>query len=121
MRRRLLSVLLLAPLAGACEDPMAWIDMVEARATRDPSGRVVVDVDLLARQGLGDNIGVYCLRVDFPDQKLPAQECKADLRDGDTKTARFVSEAVVRKDAVMTVWLWWAEDHKYKRDVVAPP
>jgi hypothetical protein len=80
-------------LCSSCTDvPNVNIDITDARAFRGDAGRVVVDVDLIAREALGGSIGVYCTRVTFPGETSFHETCAADLSDGDTKTMRFVSD-----------------------------
>jgi hypothetical protein len=88
-------------LAGSlgCDDPGAALRITDAHASRNPDGRVAVEVDLEAHEAGGRNIGIYCVRVTFTaesPQELPLsvfhEECRTDLRDGDTKTTRLVSD-----------------------------
>ncbi|MBX3208732.1 MAG: hypothetical protein KF764_27110 [Labilithrix sp.] len=76
---------------AACDEPGASLQITGARAHRAPDARVVVDVDLVAAEGLGGNIGTYCTRATFAGQVEPVEQCNADLEDGDTKTVRLVS------------------------------
>ena len=90
------SLLLLGCLAiglAACDDTGASLQITGARAHRAVDKRVVVDVDLVASESLGGNIGTYCTRVTFAGQETPVEQCSADLEDGDTKTVRLVSES----------------------------
>lgn len=90
------SLLLLGCLAiglAACDDTGASLQITDARAHRAADKRIVVDVDVLASESLGRNIGTYCTRVTFAGQKDPVEQCSADLEDGDTKTVRLVSES----------------------------
>ncbi len=90
------SLLLFGSLAiglAACEDTGASLEITGARAHRLADKRIVVEVDLLASESVGGNIGTYCTRVTFAGQKAPAEQCDADLEDGDTKTVRLVSES----------------------------
>ena len=92
LRRALWASALLAGATGAlgCEDPGATVTMTDTRVSRDPERNVLVDIDLLAHEGLGRNVGYYCVRVTFMDDKFIQEECHADLEDGDTKTMRVV-------------------------------
>lgn len=110
----------------ACTDvPNANIDITDARAFRGEGGRVVVDVDLIAREGLGGNIGVYCTRVTFPGEALGRyhETCAADLSDGDTKTMRFISDKTdIPKDAQIAVAVRLAiQNNNAGRLLGAPP
>lgn len=97
-----LAVSLLVALA-ACDDPGASLEITDARASRAPDKRVVVEVDLLAQERLGGSIGTYCTRVTFAGQTSFAEQCHADLHDGDTKTLRFTSEGDIAERAVITI------------------
>lgn len=91
---RLLGLLL--PLLGiACSDPRASLKIDTTAMTRDTERRVVVDVELTASEGLGGNIGAYCVRVTFAGQSAFREQCAADLEDGDRKKLRFVSDGAV--------------------------
>lgn len=81
--------------ALACDGPHAGVEITGARAARVEGDRVVVDVDVRAYESMGQNIGVYCVRATFPHQPRPAEECRADLRDGDTRTFRLTSDGPV--------------------------
>lgn len=88
----------------ACDDTGASLQITGARAHRAADRRVVVEVDLLASESLGGNIGTYCTRVTFSGQEAPAEQCSADLEDGDTKTVHLVSESDrIFGDAPITV------------------
>jgi hypothetical protein len=88
-----IGALVMATLLASCSDgPRASVEITGARAFRAPDKHVVVDVDLVASEGLGGNIGTYCTRVTFTGQENPAEQCFADLSDGDTRTVRLVSE-----------------------------
>jgi hypothetical protein len=97
-----ISVAIAGAIAG-CEDPGAALEITGARAARTPDKRVTVEIDLVASEGLGKNIGIYCTRVTFAGQEKPAEECKADLEDGDTKTVRLVSEKDLPDGAAIAV------------------
>ena len=96
-------LVLLALGLGACDGPGASVQITDADAYRAPDRRVVVEVDLLAHESLGGNIGVYCTRVTFAGQDNPVEECSADLEDGDSKTVRLVSEREIPPEAAITV------------------
>lgn len=104
----------------ACDEPRASIEILDARAFRGPDNRVVVDVDLLAHEGLGKNVGIYCTRVTFAGQEDPAEECDADLEDGDTKTVRLVSDKDIAPGAAITVRVR-LEHVDVGRSLAAPP
>jgi hypothetical protein len=90
--------------ASCADDPGAALEIVDARSARDPgTRRVSVDVDLRARESLGGNIGVYCVRTTFAGQAEPRETCAADLEDGDLKTLRFVSDGEVAAGAAIQV------------------
>lgn len=76
---------------GACDDTGASLKITGARVHRAGDARVVVEIDLVASEGLGGNIGTYCTRATFAGQAEPVEQCAADLEDGDTKTVRLVS------------------------------
>ena len=107
-------------LALGCSDPHAQIEVTGVRTWRAPDAHVVVDVDFVASEALGGNIGMYCTRATFPWQKEPAETCKADLEDGDTATVRLVSNAWLPKGALITVRVRHAATDQ-TRTVVAPP
>jgi hypothetical protein len=60
-------------------------------------------VDLEAQEGVGGNVGVYCVRVTFAGQPAYREECRADLEDGDTKTVRVVSDGDLAPGTAITV------------------
>ncbi|MBX3201129.1 MAG: hypothetical protein KF894_23525 [Labilithrix sp.] len=76
---------------GACDETGASLKITGARVHRAEDARLVVDVDLVASESLGGNIGWYCTRATFAGQAEPVEQCAADLEDGDTKTVRLVS------------------------------
>lgn len=85
---------LVGPFQLGCEGPLSSLEVKGARAFRAADGSVVVDVDLLASEALGGNIGVYCTRASFvglPSGEDFVEVCHADLRDGDSRTVRLVS------------------------------
>ena len=90
---------------GACSDePRASLAITAARVTRAPEGRVIVDVDVVAYEGLGGNVGIYCTRATFgPGTDDAVEVCAADLEDGDTKTVRLVSNGFVAPGAAIGV------------------
>ncbi|HVJ92217.1 MAG TPA: hypothetical protein VM580_20595 [Labilithrix sp.] len=104
---------------GGCEDPGAKLEMLDARAFR-ADGRVVVDIDLRAHEALGGNFGIYCTSVTFPGQERPAEQCSADLEDGDTKTVRLLSDGWVAPGASMSVRVRW-DRAAIVRTLAAPP
>jgi hypothetical protein len=93
----------LAVAIAGCDEPRAALEITDARAFRAPDRRVVVDVDLVAYEGLGKNVGTYCTRVTFAGQDKPAEECSADLEDGDTKTVRLMSELDLPEGAAISI------------------
>jgi hypothetical protein len=98
-RSRSLSPSLLLALCGwialsGCDDPDAGIEITETRTTRDPARHVIFEIDVLAHESLGKNVGTYCTEVTFVGQAAPTDRCDSDLHDGDRKTLRFVSENV---------------------------
>jgi hypothetical protein len=86
-----------------CNEPGASITIKDARAWRDAERRVVVDIDVIAHEALGDNIGTYCTRVTFTGQAVPAEQCSADLTDPDTKTIRVRSDGDLPAGAAINV------------------
>jgi hypothetical protein len=107
-------------LLVACDDPGASIEVVDARVSRQPDKRVVVEADLVGHEGLGKNVGIYCTRVTFPGQAQPVEECRADLEDGAIKTVRFVSDNDIDplQNIVMRVRL---DARDVMRTLAAPP
>lgn len=93
MRRYALFLLLLA-----CEPERATVRITDASVVRDDQRRLVVDVDVEAHEGLGKNLGRYCVSIQWPGETDYLDRCDTDLEDGDTKTVRFVSE---REDYVI--------------------
>jgi hypothetical protein len=93
----------LGAVTGCQDDVGAAVDITDMRVSRDPQKRVVVDVDLVAREALGRNVGVYCTEVTFAGQDTPHDECKADLDDGDKKTLRVVSDGDVPEGGDVSV------------------
>ena len=89
--RRFTGLLAAALMAVACDEPDSGVDIVDSRIFR-ADGRVVVEVELLAHERLGDNVGTYCTRVTFTGQTNVFEECHADLEDGDSRTIRATSE-----------------------------
>lgn len=87
---------------GACDAPRATVGVTDARASRDAAGRVVVVVELQASEGLGGNVGSYCVRVSFAGE-ADREDCRADLEDGDTVTLRFVSSGALPAGAAIGV------------------
>lgn len=120
MRRALLVLATITCLAG-CEDTDASLNIESATATRTPDKRVAVDAVLAAEEGLGGNVGNYCVTVTFAGQDYPAQICAADLRDGDRKTVRLVSDkASIAPGAAISVRVRLATVD-VGRSLVAPP
>jgi hypothetical protein len=78
----------------ACSGPRATIEIEDARSMflGDGTHKVVVEVDVLAHEQLGGNIGQYCTSVTYTGQTDIAQVCYQDLSDGDRRTVRLVSE-----------------------------
>lgn len=104
----------------ACEGPGAEITIEGARASRDAQKRVVVDIDLVAREALGGNIGIYCTRVTFTGQPQPKTVCSADLSDGDRKTQRIVSDGDLNDGAAIAIRVRLAA-RDVEWNLVAPP
>ncbi len=92
-------------LAVGCSGPRAAIEIEQAHSfyVDNDSRRVVVDVELLAHDQLGGNVGGYCTRVTFPGQADPAEVCYDDLEDGDRRTVRLVSTADILDGAMIAV------------------
>jgi hypothetical protein len=86
------SAVVTALVVQGCTGPGASVEIEDANATRDGGGHVVVDVDVQAHELLGGNVGTYCARVSFSGQSNRSVQCGQDLRDGDKKTVRVVSE-----------------------------
>ena len=120
MRRALGILGLFLGATAACDDPRASVEITDARAFRGADGRVVVDIDLRANEGLGQNVGIYCTRVTFAGQENPAEVCSADLEDGDTKTVRLVSEDDIAPGAAITIRVRLDRAH-VGRSLAAPP
>ncbi len=87
----------------ACSEPRATLEVTDVRAFRGSDERVVVDIDLVAHEGLGNNVGRYCTRATFAGQVAPTEVCSADLEDGDEKTVRIVSDGDLADEAAITV------------------
>ena len=116
------AALVVAGLAGAtaCDEPGSSLVVTGTRASRAPDARVVVEVDLLAYQRLGGNLGTYCTRVTFVGQDAPAEVCSADLEDGDTKTVRLASERWVPPGSAIAIRVRLAAVD-IGRSLAAPP
>jgi hypothetical protein len=83
---------------AACEkETGASLEITGARVARASEGRVVVEVDLLASEAMGGNVGIYCTRATFAvgDRPPIVEQCAADLEDGDSKTVRLVSDQAI--------------------------
>jgi hypothetical protein len=117
MRTMLFALVLALP---GCDDPGATLEITDARATRDAGRHVVVDVDLLAREGLGGNVGTYCTRVTFTGQTAPREVCSADLEDGDAKTVRLVSDGDLAAGAPIAIRVRFGATD-VGRSLAAPP
>jgi hypothetical protein len=92
MSRRALVATALLGLAS-CSGARASIEIEDARSGRvnlAVNRHVYVDVDLLAHDQLGGNIGQYCVTVFFTGFPNP-DVCAEDLSDGDRKTMRLES------------------------------
>lgn len=89
---RAAALLVLLSLASACERERATVRILGATATRLPDRRLAVDVDVEAHEGLGGNLGRYCVGVAWPFVATFDNQCASDLEDGDTKSLHFVSE-----------------------------
>jgi hypothetical protein len=92
---------------GACDDRGARVAIDGVAVGRAPDGAVIVDVDVLGVERGGGNVGAYCVtvhhlipgvnpafltpRVRYREELEYAEACAMDLRDGDTRTYRFVS------------------------------
>ena len=89
----------------AC-DQGATVLVLDASPSRAPDKRVVVDVQVEGVEPAGRNVGAYCVsihwfNVGFNPATAPAtryvgeldflEQCAADLRDGDQRTFRLVS------------------------------
>jgi hypothetical protein len=113
--------LIAAGVLAACDTVGAQLTIEDARATRDAAKNVVVDIDLVAREGLGGNVGTYCTRVTFTGLPSPQEVCSTDLRDGDTKTVRVVSNGgFVNEGAAIAIRVRLAA-HDVEWNLVAPP
>ncbi len=116
---RALRSLLACALVAACEDsPGATVTLTDARISRDPAKNVVVEIDLLGHERLGGRVGTYCLRVTFVEEADVRDECKKDIEDGDTRTARFVGPNLAPGAVVKVRLRLNATDER--RDLVAP-
>lgn len=106
-----------------CTDPGASIEVEDARSARGADRRVLVDIDVLAREGLGGNIGVYCTRVGFTRRTGAVERhesCASDLSDGDTRTIRVISDdADLAAGAPITVDVYLGAI-AVRRSLVAP-
>lgn len=88
---------LLAVTALSCAGNRASIEIEDARASwvnLAVTRHVYVDVDLLAHDQLGGNIGWYCATLRIPGQN-DVIVCDDDLSDGDRKTLRLESASDV--------------------------
>jgi hypothetical protein len=103
----------------ACEAPRAGVEIEEVTASRDAARKVVVDVVIRAREGLGGNIGNYCAQATFPGQSEPVEICASDLEDGDTKALHFVSANDVAEGSIIAIRV--RHEHRDRgANVVAP-
>jgi hypothetical protein len=110
----------IAALLAGCQDTGAAVTIKDARATRNAEKLVVVDIDLEARERLGGNVGTYCTRVTFAGLPNPQEVCATDLRDGDTKTQRIVSNGFVNDGAAISIRVRLdTQDEEW--NLVAPP
>jgi hypothetical protein len=107
MRALPLSILfVVTALCGLACDQGATVILLEARPTRAVDQRIVVDVDVEGVEPSGRNVGAYCVSIHwfnfgFSPATPPlsryvgeldfVEECAADLRDGDMRTFRLVS------------------------------
>lgn len=92
-------------LSGACSGPRASIEIEDARSALlgDGTHKVVVEVDVLAHDQLGGNIGQYCTAVTFAGQADIQRVCYSDLSDGDRRTVRIVSEGDVSASNAISI------------------
>jgi hypothetical protein len=100
--QRFLAAVAFVALSG-CDDPDAGIEITKTRTERDPARHVIFEVDVLAHESLGKNVGTYCTEATFVGQASPIDRCDSDLHDGDRKTLRFVSENVPDPGSACTV------------------
>jgi hypothetical protein len=81
-----------------CEPERATVRILGASISREAeTKKLVVDVDVEAHEGLGNNVGHYCVSVQWPFDPKYTDKCASDLEDGDTKSLRFVSEKTDHK------------------------
>jgi hypothetical protein len=90
-RELVFAFVFIASVAPACDEPTATIEIKEIRGSRDAAGHVIADTDIVGHDSLGRGIGTYCLLVTFPGE-AQSSSCNDDLRDGDRKTLRAVSQ-----------------------------
>lgn len=103
MRGLILSFGLLAVSVAVGCDPGTSIQITDVHSSRVDGDRVAVDVELVAAEATGNNIGTYCTRVTFVGQPTPSEQCNSDMKDGDTKTVRFVSDGRVDSRTTITI------------------
>lgn len=105
--RLLLPAVLIAALAPSCSiDRNAALEILEAKTSRDPDGRLVVDVAIEGIEQAGKNVGTYCVSAHFmpigfardtfeatrySNELDVVQVCDDDLEDGDRRAFRLVS------------------------------
>lgn len=90
MRKLLLAI---AALGLSCSGSRASIEIEDARAgwvNLAVNRHVYVDIDVLAHDQLGGNIGTYCAGLVIPAEET-VHVCDDDLSDGDRKTVRLES------------------------------
>jgi hypothetical protein len=80
-------------MAIGCDDPTAALQITDARAARDAQSHTIVDIDVVGHEALGKNVGGYCAKVTFVGQTDPSVVCNTDLRDGDRRTVRVLSQS----------------------------
>jgi len=119
MRR--LALVLIAFAGLSCSGTRASIEIEDAHVSwtnLKVNRHINVDVDLLAHDQLGGNIGQYCLtlNINFQDN---VHFCDDDLADGDRRTVRMESVADISDSYGFNVILRHA-GLNIGRDLVAP-
>jgi len=88
---------------AACDDPLSQINLEDIRLSSTTDKHLIVEVDVRATEAGGRNIGNYCVEITFPGQTNIQRVCNNDLTDGDTRTVRIVSDAVIATGGTVLV------------------
>ncbi len=104
----------------ACDEKGSSLEITGARAFRVEDRRVAVEMDVVAFQRLGGNLGTYCAQALFEGEPAPVDQCATDLEDGDQKTIRLTSRTELEPNAAIQARVR-VDAVDIGRKLVAPP